>query len=144
MSDLLLQQDEFGSFDLVIEDNDIKLDDGLETATLSCLFLDSGDDQSRESLWYGEQVLSHKTGSKLFKYASGKYYQGVLADIQNETKKALQPLLDYKIVSSVTVSVLRDSETNNIINNVVLQKGSVSKQLRYTLNWNKQLWKGDE
>lgn len=144
MSDLLLQQDEYGNFDLVIEDNDIKLDDGLETATISCLFLDSGDAQNKDRSWYGEQILDHKVGGKLYKYATGKYYQGVTADIQNETKNALQPLLDYGIVSAIKVTTVRDSETNNITNDVTLYKGLVTKQIRYSLNWDKQLWRGEE
>lgn len=135
MADIKLTQNEFGQWDLDILNNDIVIDNGLETPVNTCLLVNKGDDDDRDQKWWGSLILQYDMGGKLYKYATGTYYKGVTAAISTTITDALQPLIDQKVIDTVTPTVLRDSETNDLEISIVVSKGKSTSETRYFLNW---------
>lgn len=105
---------EAGEFDLQIENWDIKLDDGLESAILVSLFtdarveLDELDDEKddRRGFW-GDAVdnaAGEVTGSKLWLLDRAKTINENLEIAKEAVEEALQWLVDDGVADSVTVT----------------------------------------
>ena len=99
--------------DLVIEDGDLKADNGLETACLISLFSDkrvaredipSGEINPRG--WFADEIaepLEDKLGSILWLYDRGKLTNDAALKIEDGTRDALQWLLDDGIAKKLEI-----------------------------------------
>jgi phage gp46-like protein len=115
MTDLALA---FGGhdFDLVLADNDLARDDGLESAVIVSLFCDararpeqlpSGDDASDLRGWWGDIDLTRGDGhgSLLWTLFRRKQTDTTLANARAYAQAALAWLVEDRVARSVTVDV---------------------------------------
>lgn len=110
--------------DIVIENGDLKADDGLETAVLISLFSDryqdpdelpAGDDDPRG--WWADSELSEPTddeiGSLIWISERGKNDSTTRNRIEDSIREALQWMVDDGIADSVAVTSERISQTQS-------------------------------
>ncbi len=100
--------------DLVIENGDLKADNGLETACLISMFSDarvteeqlpSGETDPR-GYWADEiaEVIGDVFGSNLWLFDRGKIVEGAVGQIQDAVKSSLGWMLDEGIAESIEVT----------------------------------------
>lgn len=107
--------------DLIIEDGDLKADDGLETAALISVFSDKrvtleelpfGHDKQRG--WWADLVSEpedDQIGSKLWRLeATGKVNNDAVINLENILRDAFQWMLDDGIAATVTVTAERKDQ----------------------------------
>lgn len=98
--------------DLVIEDGDLKADDGLETAVLISLFSDRRvevdelpNTETPNRGWWGDELsepADDKIGSGLWVTERGKIDADTEAQLEDFARQSLQWLIDDGIAQSVT------------------------------------------
>lgn len=115
MSDLRLTWDTTtGAADFEFEDNDIVLDDGLETSVIESLFTDrraeEGDvlplGETDRRGWWGDEfpdVAGDRIGSRLWLLGRAKQTQEVLDRAREYTLEALQWMIEDKVTDRVDV-----------------------------------------
>lgn len=113
MSDVALVINDGLRFSLLVENGDLKGDDGLETAVSISLFTDRritdeqlGPGETHKKGWWGDvfpDVDGDKIGSRLWTLARAKRTLATLRLGEDYAKEALQWLLDDGIASQVTV-----------------------------------------
>lgn len=133
MTDIAIELDTSGSFldaDLVIEGNDLKIDESLETAVIVSIFSDArvtkeelgspaNDDASLRG-WWGDMFPPVENdvvlGSKFWLLQRGKITRQVLLSVQQSMKEALQWMIEDDIAETVEVLVERDSRNIGQVN----------------------------
>lgn len=108
--------------DLVIENGDLKADQGLETAMMISLFSDKrvrfeqlprGEDNQRG--WWADTVsepIDDEIGSTLWRIITiGKVTNAAVVEVENAIRDGLQWLLDDGIAQEVLVSAERTEDT---------------------------------
>ncbi len=145
MSDfgLFLENNEF---DLVIENDDLKGDDGLETALAISLFTDRRvtDEQlpdfavSKRGYWgdmYPE-VDQDKIGSRMWTLEREKKTSETLRTAEDFTREALQWLIEDVIADSFTVTASYDSSNFLLLDIKILRPDE--SESRYGIVWDSQ------
>ena len=133
-------------FQLVIEDGDLKGDDGLETAAIISLFTDQrvSDDElpdghtSKRGYW-GDMfppVEGDEIGSKLWLLGRGKADLETLAGIENYAAESLKWMIDDGVAAAIDVSAEYDESKSAIVAiSITRPKG---EQDKFSVNWNAQ------
>lgn len=115
MSDIALEWSATaGACDLVVENNDLKSDDGLQTAILLSLFTDRRaepgdvlpDGETDRRGWWADAlpvVTGDKFGSRLWLLSRSKRTPDVLSRAEQYAKEALQWLIDDKVAARILV-----------------------------------------
>lgn len=124
------------------------IDDGLENNVLILLFTDKRADDSdilpngcvdKQGFW-GDTLLGSSIGSKLWLLQRERMGNKLIVQAQQYCEESLQPLIDDKIIDSVTVEVKRnETNKNELVFNISiikLNKGSVGYS--YFYNWQNQ------
>lgn len=116
---------EDGCFQLLVENGDLKADDGLETAVTISLFSDKRvpaseipDGLETRQGWWGDlfpDVENDKIGSKLWTLSRAKNTLETLTAFENETKAALQWMLDDGVAKSISVTASFDEYKRMIL-----------------------------
>lgn len=115
-TDLAYEQDEDdGIFDLVIEDGDLAVTDGLEPAFLVSLFSDRRADESevgdprKRRGWIGDLVAENprdRHGSGIWLYEQHRLVAGVAAGVRTEADQSLDWMVDEQLLSYVESEVV--------------------------------------
>jgi len=124
-TDILLEQDDEGIWDLVFTDDetDIKVDDGLEAAIVTSLFSDrrAAPDEvtnpMRRRGWIGNlvaEVPGDNFGSGLWLYEQARLHGPVIAGVRTEAEQALDWMVGQGIVTSVDARVVADPESRRL------------------------------
>jgi phage gp46-like protein len=100
-----------GTGRLRIENSDLIADNTIATAIVNSLFIDKR--YNNEQGFWGDVLLGRSIGSLLWTLERATINDTTIALIKQYSIDALQWLLDQKIVSSIDVSVYRQS-TNQI------------------------------
>lgn len=149
MSDirLILNEDMLGDF--VVENNDLAIDDGLETAVIISLFTDaraqtddvipdgSGDPRG----WWGDSVANDggdQTGSRLWLLDREKQLTSVLQRAEQYARESLQWMLDDQVVAEVDVEAEIVSEGVLGIGIKLFRPRGDAVQYRYEYAWRQQ------
>lgn len=138
---------------LSVEDDDLALDDGLETAVLLSLFLDRRADKgdvlpagetNRRGWWADEfaTVTGDKIGSRLWLLARSKDTPSVLVRAQAYVVEALEWMKEDRLADAVAVSVTRADHSAG--QSVIVFQISIDRPdtdpvtFRYNYNWTAQ------
>jgi len=112
-----------GCFDIVIENDVLKGDEGLQTAVAISLFTDQRvtldelpDGEDDRHGWWGDmfpEIDQDKIGSKIWTLARAKKVPLTLVQIEEFSKQALQWMIDDGLVSTVTATAefVNDEQT---------------------------------
>ena len=100
-----------GTGRLCIENSDLIADNTIATAIVNSLFIDKR--YNNEQGFWGDVLLGRSIGSLLWTLERSTINETTLVLIKQYSTDALQWLLDQKIVTSIDVSVYRQS-TNRI------------------------------
>jgi phage gp46-like protein len=114
MSDIALRWGTAAA-DVVVDDNDLLLDDGLDTAVIASLFTDRRaedsdilpDGHTDRRGWWGDglpTVPNDKFGSRLWLLSREKQVPSVLERAKEYALEALQWLIEDKVAASVDVT----------------------------------------
>lgn len=122
--------------DITLANNDIVLDNGLETAVLISLFTDAPD--GKRGGYWGDTLDARPMGSLLWTYKRGKITDATLPDIKATCAQALQWMIDDGVAESVTVSVTRTGLYSvQIVVNIARPGTKIPAE--YTYLWEGQL-----
>lgn len=133
--------------DLVIENGDLKADNGLQTASLISMFSDKRITLEELPRGYTDQrgwwadaiadVEDDKIGSKFWVLvANGKLSDKSPIELENIMRDAFEWLLDDGIAASVDVSAARDG-SNNIVGSATISKPS-GQNIPFKFIWDGQ------
>lgn len=133
--DLLIKQIEpGGSFDLVIDEQDLGSVDGLETTVAVLLFSDSRaapedvNDPSMRRGWVGNILRDSELGGMLWLWAQVKNTQLIRNRIVNWAENSLQPLIDEGFASEILVAVNQDASRQVQLSiEIIVKEGTTSK-----------------
>jgi len=100
-----------GTGRLRVDNSDLIADNTIATAVVNSLLIDKR--YNNEQGFWGDVLLGRSIGSLLWTLERSTINETTLALIKQYSKEALQWLLDKKIVSSIDISVYRQS-TNRI------------------------------
>lgn len=110
MSDFKLKWDhEAGGMDMVIENDDLGFDAGLETSALLSLFTDQRADEMRG--WFGDtfaEVPGDLIGSTLWQLERGLITADYEVQFSQRAEQALQWMIDDGIAASVSATTTTD------------------------------------
>lgn len=149
MSDiaLILNDDMLGDF--VIADNDLAIDEGLETAVIISLFTDaraqpddvitdgSGDPRG----WWGDSVANEnddETGSRLWLLEREKQQTQVLERAEQYARESLQWMVEDQVVDSINVTAEIPSAGVLLITVQLSRPEGDAVQYRYEYAWRQQ------
>jgi phage gp46-like protein len=145
MSDLKIRWDtDLMEGDLVWDDNDLQLDQGLATAVLISLFTDrratvddelpDSDSTDRRGFW-GDQVLparvGEQMGSRLWLLERSKSWDEVEGLAEEYTLEALQWMIDDGIVSQIDIDIEaqpREGSADDLAIKITLHKDEENKE----------------
>lgn len=151
-SDFALEWFIDGAADLVIEDDDLKADEGLRTSILLSLFTDRraeaddelpADDGDRRGYWADEfaEVEEDRMGSRLWLLDRTTNRADVLVDAQRFDLEALQWLIDDGVASAVEAVVT--FETNSPVrlrHDIVIERPDVDDvAFRFSHVWEAEI-----
>lgn len=150
MSDFALKYSgEF--FDLIVDKNDIKKEDGLESAVAVSLFTDKRVrveelpiHETDRAGWWGDTVADlerDEIGSKLWLLAREKQTNETLKRAEEYTTEALAWLIEDGVASAVSVEATYP-EREALRLEVAIQKPQGRVVFTYNLNWKAQAAKG--
>ena len=152
MSDLALQyKGDF--FDLIIEKDDLKLDDGLQSAVIVSLFSDhrvvidelNFPDTDRAG-WWGDlfsEVDQDQIGSKLWLLIREKRTEVTRTRFIEYCKQALTWMTEDGVADSVSVDAQYPDDTKEGIElSIDIQKPQGKLTFKYKLNWNAEFARG--
>lgn len=138
MTDLLLNIDETGSVDLVLENEQLTTQDTLEGAVLVSLFTDGRaptdadlEPDADPRGWWGEIGLGQRMGSLAWLQDRAKLTQETLLELAQSFTDALQWLVDAEVAEDVTVTAER-IDTDTIGVGVEIVRGTAT---RYPQVW---------
>jgi len=139
---------DMASIDLVVENNDIKSDDGLVTAVLISLFTDKQcdieeipDGETSRRGWWGDMfpdIKDDKIGSKLWLLKREKQTDETLKRAKEYSEDSLKWMIDQKIAQSVTVETAWPSRGFLGIK-VSIQQGENNLTFSFKMNWKAEL-----
>lgn len=119
--DLAHKIDEEGTFDLVVEDGDLKTSAGLESPLVVSLFSDrrAFDDEGipdplRRRGWPGSVIVggpNHNFGSGWWFYEQARMTQNTVNGVRAEAEAALEWMADEDIIDTAVAQVVADPET---------------------------------
>ncbi len=121
--DLAYEQGEDGIFDLVLEDGDLAVTDGLESAILVSLFSDARADESevgdprKRRGWIGDLTADQpddRFGSKLWLYDQVRLTAATATGYRGDAEHALEWLVEDELATYVTASVTTDPARRQI------------------------------
>lgn len=133
-------------FILEVENGDLAIDEGLNTAILISLFTDQrvsdddlpvGEDSKRG--WWGDAfpvVDQDQIGSKLWLLDRSKRTAETLRKFEDYTKEALNWLIDDGVAATINVSASYD-ENNQLVADLEVTKPK-GRTSRFQLLWDKQ------
>lgn len=137
------------NFDVDFIDNDLEIDEGLESSILISLFSDRRvtfeeipDNQSDLRGWWGDAVdltEDNKIGSKLWILLREKQTDETLARAKEYCEEALQWILDDGVAKSVTVTTAYP-ERGHLRISIDVEKPDGDK-VKYAYNF---IWEGQE
>ncbi len=128
-TDLAFEQDDDGLFDLIIEDGDFKLAEGLETALLVSLFSDRRAyfDEVPDPLKRRGCIIDlvaeepgDKYGSGLWFYEQSRLSTEVRNGIKNEAEMSLQWTVTDKLATFVQADAIRKPADRSLALNITL------------------------
>lgn len=133
-------------FDLVIEKQDLKADDGLETVVSISLFSDQRVreeelifGQERKRGWWGDaisEIDKDQIGSKMWLLERGKRTLEDLTKLQEYAKLSLKWMLEDGIASAIQVAGEFDVSEQTILNITIQRPNDVES--RYSVLWDAQ------
>lgn len=150
MSDIAIEFNEELFFDMVLENGDLKVDDGLETSILISLFTDqkpddtiidlpSGEDDLRG--WWGDEFLDDpldSTGGLMWLFLRGKVTNQNLNDLKKAALDSLSWMIDDGVASSVDFFIIQDGQFQvNFRIEIEKPDGSIDN-FKYFFNWQTQ------
>lgn len=121
--DLAYARDDEGVYDLVLDNGDLKVTDGLETAIFVSLFsdrrayLDEVSDPLRRRGWIGDLVSDEpgdRHGSGLWLYEQHRLTDAVASGVRSEASQALTWMIDEGLVTFVDANVVRHPQTRTL------------------------------
>lgn len=135
--------------DMGIENNDLAIDDGLETAVILSLFCDrraldgdippDGSDDLRG--WWGDATLDDvgdRYGSRIWLVAREKQQEPVLERIRQYALEALQWLIDDRVAERVEVEAEFIARGIAGIRVTVARPAAGEVEYRYNFTWQSQ------
>lgn len=144
MSDIQLRLTEHG-IDFALDQGDLAVDNGLETAVLISLFSDRESDDSNaidtHSGWWGDLTLDHHNdhiGSELWTLSRETLTPRTVIRAKAIVEDALQWLIDDAVADKVTVIVAISPQKQLDIRIVVERQGANALHLRFDANWQAQ------
>jgi phage gp46-like protein len=145
--DIKLSPDEFGVGNIELTDNDVTVDNGLNTAVYLSLFTDIRvddetllDDNSDKRGYWGDVFDDKPMGSKLWLLAREKKLNTVLEKAKIYCVEALKWLIDDGIAKKITINTEAvDGEQNILGIEAIIQKPSDDVlKFQYFYNWQSQ------
>ncbi len=147
MSDIALNCNCSGS-DLVLQNNDLLLEEGLETAIFISLFTDrlisTKELPSEESFrrgWWGDSISAIESdfiGSKLWLLRREKITSETLHRAKTYAAQALQWLIEDKIVQTMQVEVSRIKDDSLLIAVTLVRPTGDQQTFKYDCLWQAQ------
>lgn len=145
MSDIALDVVD-NCFDIVVEDGDLKADDGLETAVAISVFTDKRiEDDELPDLeddkrgWWGDSlpdVPNDQIGSRLWLLERGKRTTEVLRRSEDYIEESLQWMVEDGVASSVISTSSYDS-SGQLVSETDIARPAADVE-RYQILWEKQ------
>ena len=144
MSDVALEYSG-ESFDIKIVKNDLKLDEGLQTAVIISLFTDKrcrveelNAGETDRAGWWGDMFADlegDQIGSKLWLLRREKQVPATLVRYEEYAKESLQWLIDDKIATAVTATA-SFPERGRVDLEIGIQRPQGAVSFKYSLSWN--------
>lgn len=145
----LVWDDERGRADIAIENNDLVLEDGLETSVIISLFTDrrvpfgqSAPDTGERRGWWADGLgeIADNWGSRLWTLETRPLTSDTMRDAETYCLEALQWMIDDGIAGEVNVTVTRSGQ-NTLSIGVEIVKPSYGEPEtdRYHYIWHQQL-----
>lgn len=150
MSDIAIEFNENLFFDLIIENGDLKTDDGLETAVLISLFTDSRPDETTINLpngdddlrgWWGDEFLDDaldKTGGEVWLYLRGKITEQNLINLRQAAVDSLSWMIEDNVASSVDVITEIETQFETSFRIEIKRPSGNIENFKYFFNWQAQ------
>lgn len=144
--DIGLFQQADDSLDLVVASNDLKVDEGLQTAILISLFTDAranddevpAEDTSRRG-WWGDLFQAapgDQVGSKLWLLKREKRTLETLNRAEEYSKEALQWMIDDGVAAAVDTSAAWDPSGAMLLTILITKPGeSQAATFRFKTKW---------
>lgn len=129
--------------DFVIEDEDLALDGGLQTAVIISLLTDARaavyDELPGKSInrrgWWGDSLSADEPiGSKLWLCMREKQTQASMVKIKGYAERALRWMVEDGVCSSVSVAV-RNPDLYRCLLDIELVEPDKKTKHKYSLNW---------
>lgn len=140
-------------FDIVVENGDLAIDRGLETAVYISLFswarakaVDDVPEGTSKFGWWGDQVsddMRHRTGSRLWLMPRRKLTQATINNAVQHTKECLNWMLSDGVVSSV--DIIPETKPTGEMDIIIrfYRYGEQVLELRYNKLW-EQMGEGND
>lgn len=139
---LIQQSDQGGPMDLVIEGQDFKSADGLETTIAVLLFTDARADDSevtgaeKRRGWVGNILRSVELGGMLWLASQVRNTQHMQNFIKRWAEDSLKPLISDGFATGVLVAVIQDGVRGIKLNIEVTVKNGIVKKYPLWLDTN--------
>lgn len=141
---LFIQGDSVKTVDLVVDANDLKTDDGLQTAVIVSLFTDAradedeipAEDRSARG-WWGDlfpEVAGDRIGSKLWLLKREKRTVETLNRAEEYASEALQWMIDDGVAESLDVTASWDPNGAMQLQ-ILITKPKDTLNFRFKLKW---------
>lgn len=143
--DIALQIRTDDAIDMLIVDNDLATDEGLQTAIIMSLFSDAriDADEVEDGIkdrrgWWGDEFPDTEgdaIGSKLWLLDRSKIIQETLNRAEQFATDALQWMIDDGVADSITAQAVFDVNQSMVLTILVYQPGQ-KEPYKFTKKWN--------
>lgn len=122
-TDLAYEQDENGIFDFIIEDGDLRVTDGLESALVVSLFSDRRADESevgdprKRRGWIGDltsEVPQDRHGSGVWLYEQHRLVDQTATGVRVEAEQSLDWMVEEQLITYAEGQVLMTSSARRL------------------------------
>lgn len=134
--------------DFYLKNNDLAIDDGLETTVFISVFTEARDDtlgnKGENRGYWGDEFSLYPLGSLSWKYLSNGLRTNNLEAVKTGLKNSLLWMVKEGIVDNIAIESVKAEGSNAVQFNIILTKpgdkesSSVAKPKVYRLNWEAQ------